>query len=304
MSRSIALLCASVAMMCIACSTTPNVAKPPAPAPAPRPVKRDSAALPPAREWTVRRATGTWRYKVESNATVALASDSTSPSAPIHSMAIYSLAIDSTGEAGYRIVGRVDSTTLSAGGRVQARPPDSVAAAFSAQIDSASGLTNVDMSGGARPMCAGGVTPFVAAGLTLFVSVPSRVQQGAVWHDSTSTTTCRGTVAVVSKLNRTFQLADTATWNGQSVLRVNVSATSTIEGQGLASAAGDSIWVSGTGTSSGTLLIDPASMMPVSSIMTGNSAVTVRSHQTILPFKQQVADTATMLEHHIGTSEP
>jgi len=42
------------------------------------------------------------------NATVVLASDSTSPSAPIHSMAIYSLAIDSMNGAGYRIVGRVD----------------------------------------------------------------------------------------------------------------------------------------------------------------------------------------------------
>ncbi|HEX6808793.1 MAG TPA: hypothetical protein VF118_12455 [Gemmatimonadaceae bacterium] len=302
MPRPIALVGTLVTMVCIACSTTPNVSKPPVSAPAP--AKRDSAAAPPARVWSVRRATGTWRYKVESNATVVLASDSTSPPAPIHSMAIYSLAVDSTRDSGYHITGRVDSSTLSAGGRVPARPVDSTASAFSAQIDSVSGLTNVAMSGGERPTCAGGVTPFVAAGLTLFVSVPSRLQQGAVWHDSTSTTTCRGTVAVVSKLDRTFQLADTTTWKGQSVLRVNVTSTSTIDGQGLASAAGDSIWVSGTGTSSGTLLLDPTSMMPVSSTMTGNSAVTVRSRQTTLPFKQQVADTATMLDHRATTSEP
>jgi hypothetical protein len=302
MSRPIVLVGAVVAMSCLACSTTPNVAKPPVSAPTP--AKRDSAPPPPAREWTIRRATGTWRYKVESNATVVLASDSTSPSAPIHSMAIYSLAIDSMNGAGYRIVGRVDSSTLSAGGRVPARPVDSTAAAFSAQIDSAAGLTNVAMNGGERPTCTDGVTPFVAAGLTLFVSVPSRLQQGAVWHDSTSTRTCRGTVAVLSTLDRTFQLVDSATWNGQPVLRVNVTATSTIDGQGLASAAGDSIWVSGTGTSSGTMLLDPTSMMPVSSTMTGNSAVTVRSRQTSLPFKQQVADTAVMLDHRIGASEP
>lgn len=302
MSRPIALVGAAVTMLCIACSTTPNVTKPPAPAPAP--AKRDSAALPPAREWTIRRATGTWRYKVESNATVVLASDSTSPPAPIRSMAIYSLSIDSTSGAGYHIAGRVDSSTLSAGGRVPARPADSTVSEFSAQIDSLSGLTNVAMSGGERPACTGGVTPFVAAGLTLFVSVPSPLTQGAVWHDSTTTTTCRGNVAVVSKLDRTFQLADTTMWNGQSVLRVNVTATSTLDGQGLASAAGDSIWVSGTGTSSGTLLLDPASMMPVSSTMTGNSAVTVRSLKTTLPFKQQVADTATMLDHRVGAAAP
>jgi len=235
---------------------------------------------------------------------VVLASDSTSPAAPIHSMAIYSLSIDSAGASGYRIAGRVDSAILSTGGRVPARPVDSTAAEFSAHVDSLSGLTSVAMKGGDRPTCAGGITPFVAAGLTLFVTVPSRLQQGAVWHDSTTTTTCRGTVAVVSKLNRAFQFSDTTTWNGQSVLRVNVTATSTIEGLGLASAAGDSIWVSGTGTSSGTLLLDPTSMMPVSSIMTGTSDVTVRSRQTTLPFKQQVADTVTMLDHRAGTREP
>ena len=302
MSRPMALAGVGGALLCMACSTPPNVAKPAAPPPTP--VKRDSVAPPPAREWAVHRATGTWRFKVESNATVVLASDSTSPAAPIHSMAIYSLSIDSAGASGYRIAGRVDSAILSTGGRVPARPVDSTAAEFSAHVDSLSGLTSVAMKGGDRPTCAGGITPFVAAGLTLFVTVPSRLQQGAVWHDSTTTTTCRGTVAVVSKLNRAFQFSDTTTWNGQSVLRVNVTATSTIEGLGLASAAGDSIWVSGTGTSSGTLLLDPTSMMPVSSMMTGTSDVTVRSRQTTLPFKQQVADTVTMLDHRAGTREP
>jgi len=52
------------------------------------------------------------------------------------------------------------------------------------------------------------------------------------------------------------------------------------------------------------MLLDPTSMMLVSSTMTGNSAVTVRSRQTSLPFKQQVADTAVMLDHRIGSSEP
>jgi hypothetical protein len=302
MSRPMALAGVGAALLFIACTTPPNVARPPAPPPAP--VKRDSVAPPPAREWAIHRATGTWRFKVESNATVVLASDSTSPAAPIHSMAIYSLSVDSADASGYRIAGRVDSAMLSTGGRVPARPVDSTVSEFSAQIDSLSGLTNEAMNSGERPTCAGGVTPVVAAALTLFVTVPSRVQQGAVWHDSTTTTTCRGTVAVVSKLDRTFQLSDTTTWNGQSVLRVNVTATSTIEGQGLASAAGDSIWVSGTGTSSGMLLLDPTSMMPVSSTMTGNSDVTVRSLQTTLPFKQQVADTATMLDHRAGTTEP
>jgi len=301
MSRPMARVVAA-ALFCIECSTPPNVARPPAPPPAP--VKRDSVAPPPVREWAVHRATGTWRFKVESNATVVLASDSTSPAAPIHSLAIYSLSVDSADASGYRIAGRVDSAILSTGGRVPARPVDSAAPEFSAQIDSLSGLTNVAMDGGDRPTCAGGVTPAVAAGLTLFVTVPSRLQQGAVWHDSTTTTTCRGSVAVVSKLNRAFQFSDTTRWNGESVLRVNVTATSTIEGQGLASAAGDSIWVSGTGTSSGTLLLDPTSMMPVSSTMTGNSDVTVRSRQTTLPFKQQVVDTATMLDHPAGAREP
>jgi len=301
MSRPMARVVAA-ALFCIECSTPPNVARPPAPPPAP--VKRDSVAPPPVREWAVHRATGTWRFKVESNATVVLASDSTSPAAPIHSLAIYSLSVDSADASGYRIAGRVDSAILSTGGRVPARPVDSAAPEFSAQIDSLSGLTNVAMDGGDRPSCAGGVTPAVAAGLTLFLTAPSRLQQGAVWHDSTTTTTCRGSVAVVSKLNRAFQFSDTTRWNGESVLRVNVTATSTIEGQGLASAAGDSIWVSGTGTSSGTLLLDPTSMMPVSSTMTGNSDVTVRSRQTTLPFKQQVVDTATMLDHPAGAREP
>lgn len=303
MGRPIRWVGAAVAMTCIACSTTPNVAKPPAPVPTP--AKRDSsAARPPAREWTIRRGTGTWRYKLQGYATVLLSSDSSSPAAPIRSTAVYSLSIDSSAGGGYRITGSVDSSTLTAGGRVPARPVDSIASTFSAAIDSASGLTNVTMSGGERATCAGGVTPFVAAGLTLFVSTPARVQHGAVWHDSTSTTTCRGTVAVVSTLDRTFQLDDTTTWNGQSVLRVNVTATSTLDGQGVASAAGDSIWVNGTGTSSGMLLLDPMTMMPVWSTMTGTAAITVRTRETTLPFTQHVADTTTMLDYRPGASQP
>ena len=302
MPRLIGLLGAPFALMCVACSTAPHVAKPPAPAPVA--AKHDSTVRAPARHWALQRGTGSWRYRIESNATVVLAGDSTAPSAPIHSSGIYSLGVDTVGvSGGFRITGRVDSLVLAAGGRVPSRPADSTASEFTAQIDSTSGLTNVTMSGAERSMCDGGVNPVVAAGLALFVSAPTNVQQGTVWHDSTSMTTCRGNVAVVSKLQRTFELVDTTTRNGQSVLRVNVTATSAIAGQGLASAAGDSISVTGTGMSSGTLLIDPTSLMPVSSTTTGTTAVTVRSRQTTLPFKQEVTETVTLLEHH-GPSEP
>lgn len=302
MIHRIGFIGAPVALTCIACSTSPNVTKPSAPAPVA--AKHDSTVRAAAREWKLQRGTGSWRYRIEANATVELAGDSGQTSAPIHSTAIYSLAVDTAGgSAGFRITGRVDSMALSAGGRVPRRPADSTASEFTAQLGSTSGLTDVAMGGGERAACAGGVDPFVAAGLALFVAAPANVQQGAVWHDSTSTTTCRGNVAVVSKLQRTFELADTAMWNGQSVLRVNVTATSAIAGQGLASAAGDSISVSGTGTSSGTLLIDPTSLMPVSSTTKSESAVTVHSRQTTLPFKQQVTETATLLEHH-GPAEP
>jgi len=303
MRRPIAAGFASFAMLCIGCSTAPKVARPPAPVPVA--AKRDSATRPPAREWTTRRGTGTWRYRVETSATVVLTGDSAS--APIHSLAIYSLTIDTSGAGTgttYRVAGRVDSSALATGGQVPPRPVDSTAAAFSAELDSAAGLTNVAMSGGQQSPCAGGVSPLVAAGLTLFVSAPSRLQQGAIWHDSTATTTCRGNVAVISKLQRTFELADTATWNAQMVLRLNVTGTSTFSGQGLASAAGDSIAISGTGTSSGTLLLDPTSMMPVSSTMTGNSVVTVRTRQATLPFKQSLTETVTMIEHRPSPGQP
>ncbi len=302
MTRRIGLVGAALALVGVACSTAPNVAKPPAPAPVA--AKHDSVAQAATRRWALQRGTGSWRYRIESNATVVLAGDSTAPSAPIHSAAIYSLGVDTAGvSGGFRIAGRVDSLVLSTGGRVPSRPADSTVKEFTAQIDSTSGLTNVAMSGTERSTCVGGVNPFVASGLALFVSAPATVEQGAVWHDSTSTTTCRGNVAIVSKLQRTFELVDSATWNGQAVLRVKVSATSAIAGQGLASAAGDSISLAGTGTSSGTLLIDPTSLMPVSLTTTGNTAVTVHSRQTTLPFTQQVTETVTLLEHR-GPGQP
>ncbi|HKV50921.1 MAG TPA: hypothetical protein VJO52_06935 [Gemmatimonadaceae bacterium] len=302
MIRLIGLVGAPFALICVGCSTAPNVAKPAAPVPVAG--KHDSTVRVVARHWALHRSPGSWRYRIESNATVVLAGDSTAPSAPIHSTAIYSLGVDTAGASGgFHITGRVDSLVLAAGGRVPSRPVDSTASEFTAQIDSTSGLTDVTMGGAERSMCAGGVNPVVVAGLALFVSAPANVEQGSVWHDSTSMTTCRGNVAVVSKLQRTFELVDTVTWNGQSVLRVNVTAASAIAGEGLASAAGDSISVTGTGTSSGTLLMDPTSLMPVSSTTTGTTAVTVHSRQTTLPFKQQVTETVTLLEHH-GLKEP
>lgn len=298
MARRIGLTGASFALVCAACSTTPNAGRPPAPAPPPVTAKHDSIVRATTRHWELHRGTGTWRYRIASNATVVLAGDSTAPSAPIHTAAIYSLDLDPVAVgSGLRIAGRVDSLVMTTGGRVPSRLADSTTA-FTAQYDSSSGLTNVATGAGERPTCAGGVNPVVAAGLALFVSAPANVEKGTVWHDSTSSTTCRGNVAIVSKLLRTFELVDTATWNGESVLHVNVTAASSIAGQGLASAAGDSISVAGTGTSSGILLIDPTSLMPVSWTTTSTATVTVHSRQTTLPFQQQVTETVTLLEHH------
>ena len=73
-----------VALVAYACSSggvaPPRTATPPSP--------RDSASTAASHEWLVRRDTGRWRYRVQTDARVTLTADTTAPTAPIRSIAI------------------------------------------------------------------------------------------------------------------------------------------------------------------------------------------------------------------------
>lgn len=280
-----------VALVAYACSSggvaPPRTATPPSP--------RDSASTAASHEWLVRRDTGRWRYRVQTDARVTLTADTSAPTAPIRSIAIYTITVDRTPD-GLRITGTVDSTALSAGGRVPQRTADPTKATFGARLDSVAGLSALTMDSAHVPSCVGGLDPVVADVRSLFFTIPARVHSGATWQDSTTIITCRGSVPVASTVRRSYTAGDTTSWNGRHALRVNIRSESTLEGSGVTSAAGDSIRVRGSGTSSGLLLIDPGTAMPLTTTLTGRASVTVTSRQTSLPFDQKVTEGVTLLD--------
>lgn len=259
------------------------------------PVVRASAARPTVRASMVHHRAGSWRYRVQTDAIVTLTGDTTAPAAPLRRVAIYHVSLD-TAAGGFRITGQVDSTLLTVGGKVPARPTDTLKPAFSAHLDS-TGLTDLSGTAGAPGPCRGGLDPAVASVQGLFIALPSRLTPGASWQDSTSTVTCRGSIPVTSTVHRTYTVVDSASWNGHATIRLNVATTSTLTGSGLASDAGDSISVHGTGTSSGSLMMDPETAMPLSTTVTGQSAVSVINRRTTLAFDQRVTETITLLDY-------
>lgn len=229
-----------------------------------------------------------------------MSGDTSTSAAPLRNVTVYHVTID-TAAGGFRIAGAVDSTALTAGGNVPARTADTSKSTFSAHLDTLGDLTALTATGGAPASCSAGLDPVVAGAQVLFVTLPARLEPGMSWQDSTTTVTCRGSVPVTSVLRRTYTVADSTSLDGQPAVRVDIATASTLAGAGLASAAGDSISVRGSGTATGALVIDAETAMPLSGTISGHSMITVTSRHTTLPFDQRTTSTITLLGYQPGT---
>jgi hypothetical protein len=106
--------------------------------------------------------------------------------------------------------------------------------------------------------------------------------------------TCRGEVPLTSSLVREYRVAGPTTWSEVPALQIERRTTTSLQGTG--SQGGQTISVSGTGSSVTTLYIDRATAVLLGASGESHSTLTVTTRRTSLPFRQDTRDQITLLK--------
>lgn len=273
-----------------ACATGGGAPPPPPPAARPRP--DTMAAAHPAMRWTPVRTTGAWSYQVTTDAAISLAGDSTGQQVPVHTGATYTVAL--TGAApSLTLTGMIDSVTVRRGGRIPAAPEHRVPfATFHGTVSADGDVQELVSDSADTTTCPGGVDPLVGAVRGLFVRTPATLAPGAAWEDTVTTTTCREHVPVATTIVRDYRVDGLVFWQGAPALRLLRTSTLVMQ-----SAPADSarLALSGTGSGSATLLLDPVTGLLLESQGSSHASITVLTVGASLAFTQQATESVTRL---------
>lgn len=226
----------------------PPVVPPLAPAPAPAPFVY---------------ASGAHTYAVENEATIAATSGPARVDT-VRSRSIITYRLSPRGDTTF-IEGTVDSVRVSSTGSPQGMATAGAVATGSFPFSFAISPNGVVRSPGrdSATVCASADIAAIATARDLLVSVPTLLGHGAQWTDSAVTTSCRGMIPVVTRAARTADAAWaivpdtilTAPGSGQPAYRILRTSIATMGGEG--QVAGRHITITGTGSSTNALYLDP-----------------------------------------------
>jgi hypothetical protein len=285
-SRAAALLLVVAAAVQLSCAsgTTPHTPTPPAPG-------RDSAATNEPESWAPRLAPGSWHYQVVTDASVVLTADSSTTQVPVRTSSFYTIHLE-TDSSGLVLTGSVDSGTVSADKTIPQQPDTAhQASTFTARIGADGALT--DLHGSDSTQCVQGLDPRVAAVRALLIHTPATLTPNTTWADSTSVLTCRGTVPIRTTTTYTYEVKSLTNWQGAPALEIARTGMIALASEaGLATAS--AITITGTGSSTTTLLVDPATGMIVHATGESHTSLTVATTRSKLPFRQDVTETITL----------
>lgn len=247
--RSIALVPLGIAGI-LACGSPGTVPARPGPAPVP-----EAVPTRPTGRWSLRRETGSARYEIRSIATIELAGDSV-PGDSLSTAMIVSLSIADSG-AMLSVTGMIDSLEVARGARIRTQdstPPLPIA--LHAVLDRQGGVLQLGSPAAtADSLCRAALDPLIAATRDLFVRLPQRLTSGTTWRDSTQATSCRGRLPVTTTTIATYTVLGEQVVAGRALLAIARSTTLSLAGGG--EQHGRSATVQGSGSGSGTLLVDP-----------------------------------------------
>ena len=262
----------------------------PAPAPAPRP----SAATPvPAAARTTAFAyePGTYRYEVRTDAVVERpdARDERETVGAVAQLS-YTLARQPRGLA---VTGQVESYAVTAGQRVTAGEVDAGLAAplpFRGTVDA--GGVRIATEGTLGQRCDGPFGPALTAARETLVRFPPSLVAGTRWADTTSTLTCRGDVPATLQTIARYDVVGRADFAGTSAIHVRRQTSTSLDGRGVAS--GRPLTISGTGTGTSSLYVDPARGRLLGSIGESRTTLTVRIDNLTQQFVQRATQRVTL----------
>lgn len=247
--RSTALVALGIAGT-LACSSPGTVPARPGPAPVP-----EATPTRPTGRWSLQREAGSARYEIRSVATIELAGDSV-PGDSLSTAMIVSLAVADSG-ATLSVAGTIDSLGIARGTRITTQdsmPPLPIV--LHGVLDRQGGVLQLGSPAAtADSLCRAAVDPLVAVTRDLFVRLPQRLTSGTTWQDSTQATSCRGRLPVTTTTLATYTVLGEQVVAGRALLAIARSTTLSLAGGG--EQHGRSATVQGTGSGSGTLLVDP-----------------------------------------------
>lgn len=263
----------------------PPVVQPPAPAPTP------TAFV---------HASGVHTYAVENKATITAVSGQARVDT-INSRSIITYRLTARGDTTF-VEGTVDSITVSSTSAPQGISTTTATASFPFSF-------TISPNGIARSpgrdsvtICTSADVAAIATARDLLVSVPVLLGQGAQWTDSAVTTTCRGMVPVVTRAVRTAvtewalvpdTILTAPSAVGQSAYRVLRTSTATMGGE--SQVAGRHITITGAGSSTNALYLDPLRGMLLGSIGNAVTRLVVDTGSERQEFEQRVHQRVMLL---------
>jgi hypothetical protein len=223
---------------------------------------------------------------------VALTADTASVRVPVHSVAFYTITLQ-PGGGDLTLSGAVDSLAVVAEGRDTPPPAGKVTRPhFTGAISPRGALTSLQATPTAS--CQGGVDPAVANAGELIVRLPATLSAGTSWRDTATVVTCRGEVPLSATVEREYRVVGPTTWHEAPALQIERRTTTSIQGSG--SQGGQTISVSGSGSSTSTLYIDRATAVLLGASGESHSTLTVTTPRASLPLRQDTRDQITLLK--------
>ena len=257
----------------------------PAPAPSPAPATRPAPA-PDATSWAFRYAPGTRRYRVTSEATVELRDDSARRQAPIRTSASVTLSFTPAPGDDLALAATVDDYSVDRGDAIPA--PDSSLPSRATLRATLAPTGQLDAA--PAPLGCDPADALTAIARELVVPLPDTLAVGDRWSDSASTTACRGGVPVTTGIVRDYEVERREMVRGAPVLHVRRRERFTLAGA--SSAPGRTTVITGRGTGTTLLRIDPAAGALLDSSGESEADLTVRAGRLESRFHQRVRTTA------------
>ncbi|HEX6537193.1 MAG TPA: hypothetical protein VF041_21610 [Gemmatimonadaceae bacterium] len=278
--RIILALCVVSALACGGRTTAPTTGV--------TPERPESTAVANVPHWEPHRTPGTWRYLASSSTVVSLESDTLAKQLPVQSSAIYRITATGTTPP-FAIQGTVDSVTVITSGK-----PSSPGAAkhpyatFTSTLSPEGSIGTIE--GSEPPRCPKGVDPLVAGVRTLFIAMPPTIARGATWQDTVTAVTCRGDVPIVATTAYRYTLVGDTVWQGKPALHITRGSEMTV-GNDSTIAGQPTFEISGTGTGTADLLVDPATGTLLQQAGRSTARLVIGTARSRVPFRQEVTDT-------------
>ena len=206
-------------------------------------------------------APGSYRFAVTTEATIELSADSGSRGETRSTVAqvVYYVTAPPGGTGARTITGSVDSFTVTPPATPEGVPLLVAPVAFQGTIEP--GRRELALLPIVPPL-AGGVecgTPnrtLLAIAREAIVVPPPTLRVGQMWEDSTSSTVCRGDAPLTTHAVHRYRVAGAVRYGGAEALHLTRSSALELAGEG--TQRGISFAVTGRGSASADLFLDPA----------------------------------------------